>query len=384
MALMMLVNRMGSLILPFLTLYTTQFLGWSKVDSGIASACFGIGSMFGALLGGYLVDRFGYWKVIILGQFGAATGFWSLQYFESFYPMCIALLCSSLIADVLRPGVMTGVTIISDENTKTRAISLMRMSFNLGLAIGPAFAGLIIALTSYKAIFILDGATCFLAGIFALVFIDKDRAGSDVRTENDIVSNIIKSPYKDGPFMLFLFWTLLMLIAFFQVLFTIPLYFKEILGIGETGVGIFFGISGFLIFISEMPIVYLTEQKWRLMPAMIVGSIMIGISFLTLMLPFTAWPVVIIFVTLLSYGEIINFPFITSLTVRRTNSRNVGKYMGILSMLFSLAIIISPIVGTNIIEAYSYSALWIFSFVLCVISAVGWWRLDNDFRKADK
>lgn len=383
MGLMMLVNRMGSLILPFLTLYTTQHLGWSIVDSGIASSCFGIGSMLGALLGGWLVDKFGYYKVIIAGQFGAAFSFFSLQYFTSFYPLCVALFFSSLVSDILRPGVMTGVSMISSEATKTRAISLMRMAFNLGMAIGPAFAGLIILYTSYKSIFIIDAITCFVAAIFGLVFLQKDHPVKKEVIASTLAETKVRSPYQDKAFMLFMFWTLLMLIAFFQLLFTFPLFMKEVLLLKETDVGIFFAINGLLIFVSEMPIVYFTEKKWRLMPAMILGSIMIGVSFLMLLIPTSAWLIVIAFAVLISYGEIINFPFITSLSLRRTKDENVGQYMGIVSMLFSLAIIISPIIGTNLIEHFGYNVTWIVCFLICMIAAFGWSRLDDDFKKVE-
>jgi len=67
---MMLINRLGTLILPFLTLYTTSELGWSKIDAGTATMSFGIGSLAGALLGGYLTDRFGYYRTMMISLFG--------------------------------------------------------------------------------------------------------------------------------------------------------------------------------------------------------------------------------------------------------------------------------------------------------------------------
>lgn len=63
-AAMLFINRLGTLILPFLTLYTTQELGWSKIDAGTATMCFGAGSLAGAILGGYLTDKIGYYRTM--------------------------------------------------------------------------------------------------------------------------------------------------------------------------------------------------------------------------------------------------------------------------------------------------------------------------------
>ncbi len=377
---MMLINRMGSLILPFLTLYTTKELGWTTVKAGIAASCFGIGSMLGALVGGWLVDKLGYWKVIMIGQFGAAIGFACLPFFTSFYPLCLALFLASFVSDILRPGVMTGVSKIADDESKTRSISLMRMAFNLGFAIGPAAAGILIEVTSYQSIFVIDALTCLSAAIVGFFLIHKDVPTSKSLIDHEVKKTTV-GPFRDVPFMYFMLFSLLMLIAFFQLLSTVPLFIKDVLLLSEQDVGIFFTINGLLIFVSEMPIVHFTERKWRLMPAMIVGGLMIGVSFLALMLPFSAWWLIVICAILISYGEIVNFPFITSLTLRRTNDFNMGKYMGVISMLFSVALIISPIMGTYLVEHWGFDTLWLACFLLCAIACLGWFWLDKHFKK---
>src|SRR5690606_11245372 len=59
LALVMLVNRTGAMVLPFLGIYMTQALGFSVPEVGIVLACFGLGAVTGSVLGGWLTDRFG-------------------------------------------------------------------------------------------------------------------------------------------------------------------------------------------------------------------------------------------------------------------------------------------------------------------------------------
>ena len=143
-AAMMLINRLGTLILPFLTLYTTQELGWSKIDAGTATMSFGVGSLAGALIGGYLTDKIGYYRTMMISLFTASGFFYSLQFVSDFYLLCGLLFMSSMMSDLLRPALMTGITYFTNKKTQTRAVSLMRMAFNLGISVGPAIAGLLI------------------------------------------------------------------------------------------------------------------------------------------------------------------------------------------------------------------------------------------------
>lgn len=59
----MLINRCGTMVLPFMTLYLTQHLHYSVQDAGIVMAIYGLGAFVGTFLGGRLTDRFGFYYV---------------------------------------------------------------------------------------------------------------------------------------------------------------------------------------------------------------------------------------------------------------------------------------------------------------------------------
>ena len=54
--------------------------------------------------------------------------------------------------------------------------------------------------------------------------------------------------------------------------------------------------------------------------------------------------------------------------------------MGAVSMLFSFAIILAPIMGTNLIEHHGYDAAWLVSAILCGIACLGYYLLDDSFK----
>ena len=68
-----LINRAGSFVLVFLTIYASEELGFGV---GFATACmgiFGLGSMVGAIVGGQLADQIGRRIVMLIAQIGGAA-----------------------------------------------------------------------------------------------------------------------------------------------------------------------------------------------------------------------------------------------------------------------------------------------------------------------
>src|SRR5262245_52721021 len=66
------LNKFGTFVVPFLTLYLTRE-GYPLTDAGIAISAYGVGHLVASLLGGHLADTFGRRKTIALSMFSAAA-----------------------------------------------------------------------------------------------------------------------------------------------------------------------------------------------------------------------------------------------------------------------------------------------------------------------
>src|SRR4030088_2728265 len=63
----MLVNRSGTMVIPFMTIYLTQpSMGYSIGQAGAVMGIFGLGAICGGFLGGRLTDRFGFHRVQLI------------------------------------------------------------------------------------------------------------------------------------------------------------------------------------------------------------------------------------------------------------------------------------------------------------------------------
>lgn len=356
LATVILINRSGMMVLPFLALYATNELGFTIVQAGIVTGAYGAGSLVGSWIGGWLTDRIGFYKVLVWSLVFGGMGMMSLVLFHNYYALCLAIFITSSIADASRPPVMAAVSLFSKPENQTRAISLVRMALNLGISIGPAVAGFLAASAGYTWLFLLDGLTCIGAAIFLVVSLSGSQAKNPPPVSDQHTSS--SRVLKDHVYLIFLVIAGINIMAFMQILSTAPLFFQEELYLTEAQIGLFFTFNGLLVFLFEMPLVALSQRKWRPFTSMLIGALMIGIGHMALNLD-AHWLIVIILYNLfVSFGEIINFPFGNSLALTRAPVGQKGKYMGLWAMMFSVTFIVAPIVGTNLVDRYDFYTTW--------------------------
>ena len=65
LAFVMFVNRAGTMVLPFLTVYLRQEMHYSIAEAGWEVGFFGIGAILGNFIGGKLTDKIGFFMSIL-------------------------------------------------------------------------------------------------------------------------------------------------------------------------------------------------------------------------------------------------------------------------------------------------------------------------------
>ena len=91
LSLITLINRAGTMVIPFLSLYLTKDLNFSLSDVGWIMSFFGLGSVIGTWLGGKLTDKIGYYKVMFVSLFLTGFLFVFLQYLTTFEEFCAGI-----------------------------------------------------------------------------------------------------------------------------------------------------------------------------------------------------------------------------------------------------------------------------------------------------
>lgn len=141
LAIVMLINRTGSMVIPFLSMYMSSELNFSKSQVGIVLGCFGLGSVCGSWLGGWLTDKLGNFRVQAVSLILVVPLFLVLPNFKTFEGLALMIFILTLIADTFRPANSVAVARYAKPENLTKAYSLNRMAVNLGFSIGPALGG---------------------------------------------------------------------------------------------------------------------------------------------------------------------------------------------------------------------------------------------------
>jgi len=381
LALIYLVNRCGEMVIPFMSVFLTSQLGYTKTQTAIVLTCFGIGALLGSTIGGQLTDRIGNFKVMAISLAGAGISFIGILFFKEFFFLSSWMIVAGIFNSMFSPAAFSAISIWEKKENETRGYSLLRMAINLGIAIGPAVGGFIAFKYGYSWLFILYGITCFLALVvlFALL---KHKDEKYESADKEVVEAEM-SPYRDKYLILFLFFNLINMVAFFQILFAIPVYFNEVLGMNEKLIGHFFTANGLLILMLEMPVVFIIEKKKKYFKMLAWGAILIGLGFLSLNIFTLPLLAIIAYSLLIAVGEVINFPFIPTLAMTRASEHNQGKYMGMVSMMFAMAFSFAPMSGLAIVERIGFHDYFYLAASMSAISGICVWFLKPYFQTTE-
>jgi predicted MFS family arabinose efflux permease len=360
----MLVNRAGTMVIPFLTVYLTE-RGHSLSVAGMIMAAFGAGAIVGGYLGGWLTDRVGAYYVQLWSLLLNGALFIVLGYVQNIIAFGAVIFILSSIGEAFRPANSAAIAAASGPENRTRSYSLNRLAINLGFTIGPAVGGML-ADYDYHLLFWADGLTCMAAAFFVWLFFRQDVVKPVHEQERVSAFSVLK----DKPFLYALVFLLMTMLCFLQLFSIIPVYFSEGVGMSKTAIGWLLASNGLMIVLVEMVLVYRLEKRESQDIYIAAGALMMAASFGVLAIaPVVAFAVIAML--LVTMGEMLLFPFMNRFWVDRTNAHNRGRYAAWYTITFAIAHVLAPAASAMMQAIAGYRGLFIFDLALCSLGAIG-------------
>lgn len=374
LSLIMLINRSGTMVVPFMSLYLVNSLGFSIGQAGIVYGLFGAGAICGAYVGGKLTDAVGFYPVQLITLAGGGILFIVLGQMTSYPFICVFTFILSFVNEAFRPANSAAIAFYSKEENRTRSYALNRLAINLGWAIGSLIGG-ILAKYNYHLLFWVDGLTNI--GAVLIMFLFLKPVGYQPIHQKSIEQTGTQSAYSDKIYLWFVLLIMLFASCFFQLFTNLSVYFNKELHFSEPVIGMLMALNGVVIVVIEMVVVYKLEGKRSNLTYILIGVALVALSFMMLGLPGLGIVMACIMILVATVGEILSMPFMNSFWISRSNAANRGQYAALYTIAWSGAQSLGPMTAAQIAEKFGFTYLWWGICFLLLLVLFGFWKLKQ-------
>jgi len=372
-----LINRAGTMVLPFVALYAKQELNVTTGEAGLVLAFYGIGALISSPFSGKLSDNIGPLKLMTISLISSGLFLFLYSVVKDFKIFLGLSLVWAILNEAFRPASMSFISSEITPDRRKTAFALNRLAINLGMSIGPVIGG-ILSTINFSLLFYVDGITSLAAGSFLILSHWQKHEAADERDGvKDTVEVVNKvSLMKTKKFLYFILAFIPVQIVFFQHIGALPLFIVNELGFSNAIFGYLIAINTVLIIFVEVPLND-AMRTWESHKSLALGALLSALGF-----GFLAFsediPPIILLIVIWTFGEMILFPASGDYVASVSPEKQRGEYMGYFQMSFSFSFMVGPWLGAEALDHFGSLSLWLGCFVLGMISAFMLFRLKGE------
>ena len=344
------LNKFGSFVVPFLTLFLTR-QAYSMGDAGLAIGAYGTGHFLASGLGGHLADTFGRRKTIVLSMFSAAITMMLLSQARSFPVILLLTALAGLAGELYRPASSALLADLVPAGQRVTAFSAYRMAFNAGWAFGPATAGFL-AEGGYFWLFVGDAITSVLFGLVALFALPRGLRSQQAESKWMEALQVLR---RDRKFHQVLAASFAIALVFFQISSTYGLFVVQ-LGFSAVTYGAIISLNGVLVVFCELPISTIT-RRFPARRVIGLGYALVGLGFALNAFAHTV-PALIVAMIVVTFGEMLTIPVSVAYVADLAPPHMRGRYMGAFGLTWALGLTVGPSLGMALFH-YGPAVLWL-------------------------
>ncbi|UPT72555.1 MAG: MFS transporter [Elusimicrobiota bacterium] len=338
------INRAGTMALPFLTLYLTGALGFTPARAGAYLGLYGAVSLLVAPAAGYLCDAWGTRRMMLVTLSISGASMLAVPAARGPVAVAAAIVVWAAATEAFRPAVMTAVSESAPADMRQQAYALNRLAVNVGMSLGPALGGWL-ATVSYPAIWYVDAATSLAAAAVLAVSLPPAPPVPAAREGGPSARGLL-----DPRLRALLIAALPVSLVFFQHEGPMPVYLVRDLGLSPSFYGLLFTVNTALIVALEVPLNHATA-RWSHARTLSLGAALFAAGFGAYGLGTRAAHIMIATV-IWTFGEMILMPAMTAYVSEISPEDRRGEYMGLYMTGFSLAFTAGPWAGLYALERW--------------------------------
>lgn len=352
----MLISTIGSsMIWPFLMIYVSERLGLPLTFSAMLltlNATMGIISSF---IAGPIIDRFGRKWVMVISLLLNGFGFLLMSQANSLAAFAALMVLQGSVNPLFRIGSDAMMADLIPPEERADGYSLMRLSNNLGVAIGPAVGGFLAAASYNLAFFGAAGGLAFYGLLLAFQARETMPAEHAVESARERFGGYGKV-ISDRAFRSFVIAFLFTQFSAAILWVMLGVYTKTNFGLPESRYGLIPMTNALMVVTLQIPVTQWTKkQKPQLMMALGALFYAVGVSSVALGSNFWGFWLSMVVMTI---GELILVPTSSTYAANSAPAHMRGRYMSIYGLTWNVAQGIGPVGGGLLNDTFGPRSMW--------------------------
>lgn len=378
----MLVNTTGnSFLWPLNAIYMHDYLGKTLAMAGFVLMLNSAAGVLGNLLGGFLFDKIGGYKAIMLGIFLTVVSLIGLTQWHEWPHYVWFLTLLGFSGGIVFPSMFALAGTAWPEGGR-KAFNAIYLAQNVGVAVGPALAG-IVAEKGFDNVFEVNLWMYVL--FFFIALLTFKRFETDSVAPKNVVSERKRITNKASLYALLIISSssVLCWIAYSQWSATISSYTQD-LGLSLKQYSLLWTINGLLI-VAAQPLIAPLVKRWEnnLKRQLVFGVVLIAISFgiVAFASDFKMFAAAMV---VLTFGEMFYTPALPTIANQLAPKGRQGFYQGILNSATTVGRMIGPLFGGIMVDQFGMMALMSILVIIVVIAVIPCLVYDRPLVKRSK
>ncbi|MEK4386927.1 MFS transporter [Solibacillus sp. FSL W7-1464] len=373
------VNTVGnSFLWPLNSIYIHDHLGKSLTTAGIVLMLNSLAGVFGNLVGGYLFDKLGGYKAILIGVVFNLISITLLTIWHDWPQYIVFLTMLGFSGGIVYPAIYAIAGSAWPEGGR-RAFNSIFLANNVGVAIGPALAGIV---ADIKFDYVFSANLFFYCVFFVLVITTYKRFDMRGLTTKPFSGNETKRRNR-GPIVAISILSISLIVcwlSYSQWSATISSYTQG-LGMSLSEYSLLWTINGFMI-VAVQPIIRPLVTRWenKIKHQLVLGLILMSLSYIVVYFAqdFKMFAAAMV---ILTFGEVFFTPVIPMIANKLAPHGQEGFYQGLVNSASTIGRMIGPVFGGLMVDLYGMQILMLILSILIVIAIIPCLVFDRTLRK---
>lgn len=356
------VNRLGTMVQPFLAYYLTGVRGLPVTATGALLALFGLGSVVAQVVGGVLTDRIGRRATLTGGMLATAATMLALGYTTATPALVVLVFLLGATMDTYRPASQALLADLVGPADRPRAFGLLFWAINLGFSVAMVLGG-VLSRAGFTWLFWLDAATCVAFGLLVWRAVPETGRRRGAGREPGGFADVLRDRVAVAAVLVVLCYGF----VYLQSYSTLPLAMRRA-GLPPSSYGFAMALNGIgIVVVQPLVVAWLGRRdRSRVMAAGVAtvgagfGLTALAGSAVTLALTVLVW----------TLGEILVASASGAIIADLAPPHLRGRYNGLYGTAFAVAALAGPLAGGGMLAAAPWLP-WAACAALCAAAAGG-------------